>query len=142
MRRFLCALPLLALALGSCAAEDHQFSETASEAKAGAHFLGEPTCTPTGETLRCEGSVAGLGNQTVVAIVEVEQTCTNRGGNQPGGLATGTSAPITPENGRIDFAVVVSGDCPDRMTVGFSSPATVTLLNEAGEEVFSGIINF
>ena len=142
MRRVLCALSSLALALGSCAVEDNQFSEAASEAKAGAHFVGEPTCTPRGETLLCQGSVAGLGNQTVVAVVEVEQTCTNRGGNQPGGLVTGTSAPLTPENGRINFSVRVSGDCPGRMTVGFRSPATVTLLNEAGAEVFSGTIAF
>jgi hypothetical protein len=103
---------------------------TAAFAQSG-HFVGEPTCTDIGTTLRCTGKVAGLGGTTFqidvtapgVATVE----CTNPAGNVAPGqtfttTTTGTSGPLaTPRNGQFRFNITTvtptapPGSCPNPM---------------------------
>jgi hypothetical protein len=99
------------------------------------HFVGSPTCTQSGGTVTCTGSLAGLGSQTTIIRATSSFTCTNRGGNQPGGLASGQTGPITPQNGRVNFTVTLSGSCPDGMTATFG-PVTITAIQN-GQTVFT-----
>jgi hypothetical protein len=146
MRKLVVLLSASALAgvLG-CAAEEVGDPEPIEDgvlaAKAGAHFVGDPTCVESGDSLTCSGSVAGLGNRAVTVNVNVTRICTNRGGNDPPGQVSGSSGPVQPENGRIDFSVTVSDDCPDKMASTFLSPATITIF-QGNTEVFSGQISF
>ncbi len=140
----LLATSVLAGVLG-CAAEgvdgDGVYEDSSYAAKPGAHFVGDPSCDQSGDSLTCTGTVAGLGNRAVTVNVTVTHFCTNRGGNDPPGQVSGSSGPINPENGRIDFSVTVNGDCPDKMTSTFVSPATISIL-QGGNEVFTGQISF
>lgn len=145
MMKKLCWVATAAVGLLACAAED-ETGVVIMEAKPGAHFVGDPYCELGDESLTCVGTVAGLGNRAVTVNIDVETTCTNTGqgnGNhhQPGGLAHGSTGPIDPENGRIDFDVTVSSNCPDTMTVGFESPAYLTIL-QGSQEVFTATIAF
>lgn len=77
------------------------------------HFIGTPTCTDQGTTVRCTGKVAGLGGTTfeitvdAVGIASVE--CTNPGGNVAPGQDTEvttsgtTGEQETPRNGQFRF---------------------------------------
>ncbi len=103
------------------------------------HFVGSPSCTESGGTLTCSGSLAGLGSQTTVIEIEADFQCTNRGGNQPPGHASGQSEPIPPKNGRVNFSVSASGDCPGPMTPDFGGGATITA-SQDGSQVFSASI--
>jgi hypothetical protein len=137
-------LSTAALAALGCAVEEGSegpYDEGSFAAKAGAHFVGDATCVESGDSLTCSGSIAGLGNRAVTVSVDVTRICTNRGGNDPPGQVAGTSGPIAPENGRINFSVTVEDDCPDRMASTFLSPATVTVL-QGNTEVFTGQIFF
>src|SRR5689334_4762724 len=60
------------------------------------HFVGTPTCTASGSQLCCSGKLAGLGTAPTSVQVLANFTCTNRGGNNPPGQASGQSAPIQP----------------------------------------------
>ena len=146
MRQLILSLSLVALAsLFGCGSEDASSEEGADEssfaAKAGAHFVGDPSCVPSNGSLTCSGTVAGLGNRAVTVSVDVTRICTNRGGNDPPGQVTGTSGPVAPENGRIDFSVTVSAACHDRMASTFVSPAIVSIF-QGNNEVFTGQISF
>jgi hypothetical protein len=90
----------------------------------GAHFTqsGDPVCTDTGLSLNCTAELAGLGNETVVAVVTAPNAtatdllCENKGGNQAPGqnpavpsTATGTQTILQPKNGRagVDVSTAV-----------------------------------
>lgn len=81
---------------------------------ASAHFLGAPTFTDNGTTLKAKGSVAGLGEDdidvelTTAGIASV--TCSNPAGNVAPGQDTEVSASATkenlePKNGRVNFTL-------------------------------------
>ena len=104
------------------------------------HFVGTPTCFVDGEDLCCSGKVAGLGRAPTTVEVDAPFSCRNRGGNEPGGLASGASAPITPRGGQITFDVCTMGPgCPDRMAELFGPNATINIFQN-GNLVFSATI--
>ncbi|NUP09800.1 MAG: hypothetical protein HOW73_27455 [Polyangiaceae bacterium] len=149
MRKFNFCILMCALTCGLSAAgcvgeetiDEELDEEAALAAKSGAHFVGDPTCVQSGDVLTCSGSVAGLGNQPVTVDLDVTRICRNRGGNDPPGQVSDSSGPYPPNNGRIDFTVSVDADCPGKMTPIFTSPATITILQN-GTEVFTGQIFF
>lgn len=103
------------------------------------HFVGTPTCTVSGGTLTCSGSLAGLGSQTTNITISANFECTNRGGNQPPGQASGQSGPINPKNGRVNFTVSATGSCPPPQLPDFGGSATITA-SQGGSVVFTGSI--
>ena len=115
------------------------FSSIANAARP--HFVGSPTCQVVGSQLCCSGKVAGLGTAPTTVQVSASFNCTNRGGNQPGGLASGQSAPIQPQGGQITFGNVCTAgaNCPDQMTPSFGGSATINIFQN-GNLVFSATI--
>jgi hypothetical protein len=81
--------------------------------------------------------------ETAPTSVEIDAAfnCTNRGGNQPGGLASGESGPIMPRSGQITVSNVCTsaGSCPDRMTPTFGPTATINVF-QRGNLVFSATV--
>ena len=47
------------------------------------HFVGTPTCTDQGTTVRCTGKVAGLGGTTFEITVDATPAGTSRPGRTP-----------------------------------------------------------
>jgi hypothetical protein len=105
------------------------------------HFVGSPTCTVVDDQLCCSGKIAGLGTAPTTVEVDAPFNCTNRGGNQPGGLASGQSAPITPRGGQITFTDVCTegATCPDQMTETFGPTVTLNVFQN-GNLVFSATV--
>jgi hypothetical protein len=104
------------------------------------HFVGSPSCTVTGDQLCCSGKIAGLGTAPTTVEVDAPFNCTNRGEHQPGGLASGQSAPITPRGGQITFNVCTQGaTCPDQMAETFGPTVTFNVF-QRGNLVFSATI--
>jgi hypothetical protein len=104
------------------------------------HFVGSPTCVQSGGQLCCSGKLAGLGTAPTNVEIDAAFNCTNRGGNQPGGLASGQSGPIAPSGGQITFTnVCATGSCPDQMTPTFGPSATINVF-QRGNLVFSATI--
>jgi hypothetical protein len=95
-------------------------------------------CTSDGTTVTCSGSVAGLGNQAVVAVVEADFACETRSGsNQPGGHVQNDSGPIDPRNGRINFSVTTGpADCPPGLNPVIGDFATVSIFDLDGNLLF------
>jgi hypothetical protein len=143
MTRSVCflGLPIALMIMGCTADVGEDIGTVELDQKAGAHFVGSPDCVQSGSTLECSGTIAGLGNRAVTVDVAVTRVCINNGGNSPPGQVRGTSGPIQPSNGRIDFDVFVSAGCPGNMTAEFQSPAIVTVL-QGGTVVFTGQISF
>jgi hypothetical protein len=105
------------------------------------HFVGTPVCSANGDQLCCSGKVAGLGPAPTVVQVSANFNCVNPAGHEPGGLASGQSAPITPRGGQITFTNVCTGeaDCPPPMTPSFGGSATINIF-QGGNLVFSATI--
>jgi hypothetical protein len=105
------------------------------------HFVGTPTCTASGSQLCCSGKLAGLGTAPTSVQVLANFTCTNKGGNNPPGQASGQSAPIQPSGGQITFTNVCTSaaNCPDDMTPSFGSGATINVL-QGNNLVFSATV--
>ena len=105
------------------------------------HFIGSPTCVQSGGQLCCSGKLAGLGSAPTNVEIDAQFQCTNRGGNQPGGLASGQSGPIQPRSGQITFTNVctAAGHCPDQMTPTFGPTATINVFQN-GNLVFSATV--
>ena len=144
MRKLIGSLAVVCLgaSLLGCSMDVGEVGETGLALKPGAHFVGDPDCVQLGTSLNCSGTVAGLGNQAAVVELEVERICINNGRQRPPGLVTGTTGPIEPERGRIDFDVTVSAGCPSHnMTLEYVSPATISIFQD-GELVFVGDIDF
>ena len=105
------------------------------------HFIGSPTCVQSGGQLCCSGKLAGLGTAPTNVEIDASFQCTNRGSNQPGGLASGQSGPIPPSGGQITFTNVctAAGRCPDSMTPTFGPTATINVF-QRGNLVFSATV--
>jgi hypothetical protein len=101
------------------------YAGAAGAQTSGAHFTqgGDPVCTDIGTQLQCTGELAGLGNETVVALLTAPNAtatdllCENKGGNQAPGqnpavpsTATGEQTIQQPKNGRA--GIDVSTDVP------------------------------
>jgi hypothetical protein len=104
------------------------------------HFVGTPTCNVVDEQLCCSGKIAGLGTAPSRVTVTAPFSCTNRGGHQPPGQASGQSGLITPRGGQITFTNVCTtqAGCPDQMTPTFGD-ATITVFQD-GTPVFTGTV--
>jgi hypothetical protein len=91
------------------------------------------------QTVTCSGSVAGLGNQPVVAQVDVDFACATRGNaKQPGGHLQAKTGPITPRNGRITFSVTTGpADCPPGLNPVVGDTATVKILSTGDRVLFT-----
>jgi hypothetical protein len=89
----------------------------------------------------CSGKLAGLGTAPTNVEIDAAFQCTNRGGNQPGGLASAESGPIQPRGGQITFANVCTteGSCPDLMTPTFGPTVTINVFQN-GNLVFSATV--
>jgi hypothetical protein len=105
------------------------------------HFVGTPVCSVVGERVCCSGKIAGLGPAPTTVQVSANFNCVNPAGMQPGGLASGQSAPITPRGGQITFTNVCTGgaDCPPPMTPSFGGSATINVF-QGNDLVFSATI--
>jgi hypothetical protein len=117
---------------------------TAFAAKAGAHWVTEPTCTFTSSTsISCTaGSVAGLGNEPVTFVATVPGGCATSGNeSQPPGHLQSSPQTIQPRGGRINLpAVSFSVNCPPGLNPVLGDEVTYTIRNQAGDIVFQDVI--
>jgi hypothetical protein len=75
-------------------------------------------------SLSCQGSLTGLGGQSISVTVTSGFACENQGGNQPPGQVSGTENNIQVRNGNATFQVTTSSaSCPDHMTPIFTGTA-------------------
>jgi hypothetical protein len=92
------------------------------------HFV-KASCTPSGFTLTCTGTEAGLGTETQVHItMTADALCVNGGGNHPkaSNKTSVTAAGDFPvQNGHADFTLSKTAtfqpDCSPPMTVVFQN---------------------
>jgi hypothetical protein len=106
----------------------------------GIHFIGDPVCTVRGDQVVCSGSLAGLGTAPTVVEVDVAAGCANKPGHEPPGHATGSTGPIQPRGGRINFNTATEPlDCPPGLTEVFGDTATINVF-QGGTLVFSADI--
>jgi hypothetical protein len=106
----------------------------------GIHFIGEPVCTVQGDQVVCSGSLAGVGTAPTVVEVDVAAGCANKPGHEPPGHATGSTGPIQPRGGRINFNTATDPlDCPPGLTEVFGDTATINVF-QGGNLVFSADI--
>jgi hypothetical protein len=105
------------------------------------HFVGSPSCDQVGTQVCCSGKLAGVGRAPTNVVINAAFECTNRGGNQPGGLASGESGPISPSGGNITFTNVCTsaGSCPDQMVPTFGPNVTLNVF-QRGNLIFSATI--
>ena len=91
------------------------------------------------QTVTCAGSVAGLGNQAVIAQVDVDFACATRGNaNEPGGHLQAQSDPIQTRQGRITFSQTTGpAECPRGLNPVVGETATVTILDLEGNVLFT-----
>ena len=101
------------------------------------------TQTPDGLAVNCIGKYSGLGNNYgIVSItVSADYTCTNKAGNTVVGQSSGSSGPITPQNGNVTFNVTtgsVSDQCnhADGHYATWTT-ATITIVDQYGNVVFT-----
>jgi hypothetical protein len=150
--------------LAFVAAATLSFAGTAAAQTSGAHFTknGTPICTDIGTQLRCTAEVAGLGNETVVAIVSANGTATGltcttpSGSNQAPGqnpavpvTGSGTQTITNIKNGRASVDVrsatptvsAKDAGCPNNnwiVTVADVTFTTYTLtISQGGVTLFS-----
>ena len=90
-------------------------------------------------TVTCSGSVAGLGNQAVIAQVDADFACETRSGsNRPGGHLQSQSEPIQTRSGRITFSETTGpARCPRGLNPVVGETATVTIFDLAGNVLFT-----
>jgi hypothetical protein len=96
--------------------------------------------TPQGPAVQCTGAIAGLGTGAVIIQVVADLACETRSGsNQPGGHLQGTTKPIEPEHGRVDFDVTTAAaKCPRGLNPVVGESATVNVIDpETGDILFT-----
>ena len=75
-------------------------------------------------SLFCQGSLTGLGGQSISVTVKSGFACENRGGNQPPGQVSGTESNVPVRNGNATYQVTTSSaSCPDQMRPIFTGTA-------------------
>jgi hypothetical protein len=100
------------------------------------HFVGEPSCQEDNGRVCCEGKLAGVGTAPTNVQILADFTCTNRGGNQPPGQASGETGDIRPRGGQITFSECTTrAGCPGPQTASFGDEATIQVL-QGGNVVF------
>jgi hypothetical protein len=86
-----------------------------------------------GQAVQLDFKYSGLGSQTATITVSAPFTCTNNGGNQPPGQISGSSGPITPENGQVTGTIVTAAaSCPDHMAPIIGPTVTVIVTKGDG----------
>jgi hypothetical protein len=88
-----------------------------------------------GQAVQLDFSYSGLGSQTATITVSAPFTCPNNGGNQPPGQISGSSGPITPDQGNVSGTIVTAAaSCPDHMapTIGPTVTVTITQTGKPG----------
>jgi hypothetical protein len=101
------------------------------------HFVGEPDCDEVNGRVCCEGKLAGVGQAPTNVQILADFTCTNPGGNQPPGQASGETGPIQPRGGQITFnQCTTEAGCPPPQAASFGDTATIQVL-QGGAIVFS-----
>jgi hypothetical protein len=88
---------------------------------------------PGGQAVQLDYFYSGLGSQTATITVSAPYTCTNNGGNQPPGQISGSSGPITPDNGNVQGTIVTAAaSCPDHMAPLIGPTVTVVVTKADG----------
>src|SRR5215204_1757916 len=88
------------------------------------------TCTLNpDQTVTCSGSVAGLGNQPVRAVVDVDFACATRGNEtQPGGHLQANPGLFTPQHGRMNRSLTTGpATCPPGLSPLVAEAASVSI---------------
>jgi len=130
------------LALGVLVAAVAVFPATASARNPHEVPNNEITCTlVAGPAVSCSGSIAGLGTGDVIIQIDANLACETRPrSNQPGGHLQGTSEPITPRGGRVNFENVTTdvASCPAGLNPVVGDTATINVFDaETGALLFT-----
>jgi hypothetical protein len=102
-----------------------------------------PAFSQVGGALQATGSIAGLGNQDVIILLEATgvTTCRNRGGNVPPGqteTVSGAQTITDVKNGRVNFSVTtasVRNPCPKPMTPDTTFTSATLTVSQGGQVV-------
>jgi hypothetical protein len=101
----------------------------------GAHFVGAPSISESGETLSASGKVAGLGNVEQIRVeLTADAACINPGGQHPQAAnkeAFSAAGDFPVQNGKAEFSLDLIAafrpDCSPPMSVEWSNVSlTVT----------------
>jgi hypothetical protein len=95
----------------------------------GAHFVGSPTASISGNTLTAAGKVAGLGDvEQITVTVTAEAACINPGSNKPKAAnkeSFSAMGDFPVQNGKALFSLNLTAtfqpDCSPPMTVEWSN---------------------
>jgi|SRR5215210_5015447 len=104
--------------------------------KPGAHEQKKDTitCTTNGFTVKCTGTVSGLGGNidSASTVVEADFACATRpGNNKPSGHLQGDSGPLQVSNGSLTFDVTtVPASCPNGLNPTIGDTATVSIFSD------------
>ena len=96
---------------------------------AGAHFVGSPSVTISGDTLTASGKVAGLGNVDQIHVtVSADAACINPGNNHPQAAnkeSFSAAGDFPVQNGKAEFSLDLTAtfqpNCSPPMTVEWSN---------------------
>jgi hypothetical protein len=128
MRRFYSAAVVLALGAVLMAG-------AALAGVAGAHFVGTPTISISGNTITASGKVAGLGSvEQIHVTLNADAQCINPGSNKPKAgnkQSVAAEGDFPAQNGKAEFSLTATAafqpDCTPPMTVQWSNVSiTVT----------------
>jgi hypothetical protein len=95
----------------------------------GAHFVGNPTITISGNTLTVSGKVAGLGAvEQINVTVSADVACVNPGSNKPKAenkQSVGAGGQFPVQNGKAEFSLTATATfqptCSGPMTLEWSN---------------------
>ncbi|SRR6266516_1558071 len=131
MRRLIAMIAVLAavvfptLALADLIGDDLKVSDHGTTAQV--------VSVSGGQAVQLDFKYSGLGSQTATITVSAPFSCTNNGGNNPPGQISGSSGPITPENGQVTGTIVTAAaSCPDHMAPLIGPTVTVIVTKADG----------
>ena len=113
----------------------------------GAHFVGSPTVSVSGNELTVSGKVAGLGNVTQIHVeVTADVQCVNPGSNKPKAAnkqSVGAEGDFPAQNGKSLFTLTTTAafqpECSPPMTLEWSNIViTVTATDVNLSATFEG----